>query len=146
MPLDTSVISRYKGFLAASVKLEHRCDLPNEDSPYKYVNETMDPLILETLELFVPTRLVRVEVQSSLYHSYSLCSMDSIVDREKQSVSAVSFTGSESLLLIMNWTSDETALDDPMQAPQLTPTFPYRSSRDCSTSPTRSLSFFRYRT
>ncbi len=105
-----------KAFLGASVKLEHHCDLLNGESPYKHVNETMDTLMLETLGVIVPTGPVRLEDGNGLSQSYSLPSIDSIVNQEKRSSSAASFTGAESPLSIIDWTSDETALDNPTPA------------------------------
>ena len=101
-----------KAFLGASVKLKHHCDLLNGESPYKRVNETMDSSMLEPLDLIVPTEPVRLEDKNSLSQSYSPPSIDSIANQEKRSLSAASFTGSESPLSLIAWTSDEAALDD----------------------------------
>ena len=87
-----------KAFLGASVKLEHHCDLRNEESPYKHVNETMDSPMLEPLDVILPEGPVRLEAEDSHSQSYSLPSIDSIANQEKRSLPAVSFTGSESPL------------------------------------------------
>ena len=76
----------------------------------------MDTLILETLGVIVPTGPVRLEDGNGLSQSYSLPSIDSIANQEKRSSSAASFTGAESPLSIINWTSDETILDNPTPA------------------------------
>jgi hypothetical protein len=113
-----------KAFLGASVKREHHCDLLNGESPYKHVNETMDSPMLETLDLIVPTGPVRLEDKNSLSQSYSLPSIDLIANQEKRSLSAASFTGSESPLSIIDWTSDETALDNPTPASSVNSNLP----------------------
>jgi len=69
-----------KAFLDANVKLEHHCDLLNEKSPYKHVNETMDSPMFESLDIIVPTRSIRLKEKNSSNQSYSLSSIDSIAN------------------------------------------------------------------
>ena len=44
-----------KAFAGASVKLQNRCDLLDEESPYKHVNKTMNSPMLEPLDINVRT-------------------------------------------------------------------------------------------
>ena len=101
-----------RAFTGANVKLEHRCDLMNGESSYKHINKTIDSLIFEPLDTIVRTGPVSLEDENSLSQSYSLPLIDSVINQEKRRSSAVSFTGSESPLSSIDWTLDETALDD----------------------------------
>ena len=101
-----------RAFAAANVKLKYRCGLLDGESSYKHINKTIDSPIFEPLDIIPRTGPVRLEDKSSLSRSYSLPSIDSVVNHEKQSSSAASFTGSESPLSSIDWTLDETALDD----------------------------------
>ena len=101
-----------RAFTGANVKLEHRCDLMNGESSYKHINKTIDSPIFEPLDTIVRTGPVSLEDENSLSQSYSLPSIDSVINQEKRRSSAASFTGSESPLSSIDWTSDETALDD----------------------------------
>lgn len=76
----------------------------------------MDSPILEVVDVIVSPRSVGLEEKNSPSQSYSLPSIDSIANQEKRSPSAASFTSSENLLSISDWTSDETALDNPTPA------------------------------
>ncbi|KAL8936221.1 MAG: hypothetical protein Q9216_005048 [Gyalolechia sp. 2 TL-2023] len=100
-----------RAFASANVKLEHRCDLLNGQSSYKHINKTIDSPILEPLDVIIRTGPVRLEDSNSLNQSYSLPLTDSVANQEKRSSSAA-FTGSESPLSSIDWTSDEAALDD----------------------------------
>ena len=101
-----------RAFTGANVKLEHRGDLPNGESSYKHINKTIDSPIFEPLDIIVRTGPVSLEDENSLSQSYSLPSIDLVINQEKRSSSAASFTGSESPFSSINWTSDEIALDD----------------------------------
>ena len=101
-----------KAFPGASVKLDHYCDLLNEESPYQHVNETMDSPMLEPVDVIVPTGPVGLEEKNSPSQSYALPSIDSLANQERRSPSAASLTSSEKPLSIIAWTSDETALDN----------------------------------
>lgn len=101
-----------RAFAGANVKLEHRYDLPNGESSYEHIDKTTDSPIFEPVDIIVRTGPVRLKDKNSLSQSYSLPSIDSVVNQEKRSSSAASFTGSESPLSSIDWTSDETALDD----------------------------------
>lgn len=70
--------------------------------------------MLKPLDIIVLTESVRLKDKNSLSQSYSLSSINSITNQKKQSSSAASFTDSESLLLLINWTSDKTALNNLM--------------------------------
>lgn len=76
----------------------------------------MDSPILEVVDVIVSPRSVGLEEKNSPSQSYSLPSIDSIANQEKRSPSAASFTSSENPLSISDWTSDETALDNPTPA------------------------------
>ena len=116
-----------RAFAGANVKLEHRYDLPNGESSYEHIDKTTDSPIFEPLDIIVCTGPVRLKDKNSLSQSYSLPSIDSVVNQEKQSSSAVSFTGSESPLLSINWTSNETALDDTTPASSIISDLPLSS-------------------
>lgn len=105
-----------KAFPGTSVKLEHHCDLLNEESPYKHLSNTMDSPFLEVVDVIVSPISVGLEEKNSPSQSYSLPSIDSIANQEKRSPFAASFTSSENPLSISDWTSDETALDNPTPA------------------------------
>ncbi len=49
-----------------NIKLENYYNLLNRKSPYKYINEIIDSLILKILNLIIPTGLVRIEDKDSL--------------------------------------------------------------------------------
>lgn len=97
-----------KTFPGPSVRLEHHCDLLNEESPYKHVNERMESQILDPVDTIVPTGSVGLREGKS-----SLSSIDSTANQEKRSSSAASFTSSENSLSIIDWISDEVVLDNP---------------------------------
>ncbi len=105
-----------KAFPSTSVKLEHHCDLLNEESPYEHFNETVDSPTLEPVDVLVPTGPVGLEEENSPTQSYSLPLIDSLAYQEKRSASAASLTSSDNPLSIIDWTSDETALDNPTPA------------------------------
>ena len=67
--------------------------------------------MFEPLDVIFPKGPVKLQAENSLSQSYSLPSIDSIANQEKRSLSAASFTGSESPLSSIDWISDETALD-----------------------------------
>lgn len=101
-----------RAFAGANVKLEHRYDLSNGESSYENIDSSTDLPIFEPLDIIARTGPVRLKDKNSLSQSYSLPSIDSVVNQEKRSSSAASFSGSESPLSSIDWTSDETALDD----------------------------------
>lgn len=101
-----------KAFLGANVKPKHRCDLLNGESPYKRVNETINSSMLEPLDLIVSTESVKLKDKNSHCQNYSLFSIDSTANQKKRNLSTASFTNSESPLSLIDWTSDEAALDD----------------------------------
>jgi len=82
-----------KAFPGTNVKLEHHYDLLIEKRPYKRVNET-----------------------SSFSRSSSLSSIRSTTNHKNRSPSAVSFTSCGNPLSMIDWTSDEVALDNPTPA------------------------------
>ena len=103
-----------RAFASVNIKLKYCCDLLNRESSYKHINKTIDSSIFELLNIIVCTEPVRLEDKNSLSQSYSLPSINSVVNQKKQSSSAASFTSSESPLLSINWTLDETAFNDTM--------------------------------
>jgi len=105
-----------KAFPGTGVKLEHHCDLLNEESPYEHVNETMDSPTLDPVDVLVPPGPVGLEEKNSPTQSYCLPLIDLLANQEKRSLSAASLTSSENPLSMIDWTSDETALDNPTPA------------------------------
>ena len=87
-----------RAFAGANVKLKHRYDLPNGESSYEHIDKTTDSLMFESLDIIVRTESMRLKDKNSLSQSYSLSLIDSIVNQEKRSSSAASFTDSESPL------------------------------------------------
>ncbi len=96
-----------KTFLDSSVKLEHHCDLLNEESSYKHVNERMKSQILDSVDTIVLTESVKLREEKS-----SLFSIDSTANQKKRSSFAASFTSSENSLSIIDWISNEIVLDN----------------------------------
>ena len=105
-----------KAFPVTSIKLEHHCNLLNEESPYKHVIEIMDSPIFEPVDITVPAGPVGLEEHNSVSQSYPLLSIETKANQEKRGPSASSFTSSENPLSMTDWTSDETALDNPTPA------------------------------
>ncbi len=54
-----------KAFPGTSVKLEHHCDLLNEESLFEYFNETVDSPTLELVDVLVPIGPVGLEEKNS---------------------------------------------------------------------------------
>lgn len=72
--------------------------------------------MLKPHDIIVPPGPVGLEDKNSLSQSYSLPLINSIAGQEKRSLSTTSFTSSENPLSIIDWTSDETVLDNPTPA------------------------------
>ncbi|KAI9806300.1 MAG: hypothetical protein M1825_006415 [Sarcosagium campestre] len=113
-----------KVFFGASVRLEHHCDLLNEESHYKHVNETMDSPMLEPLDVIFLEGSVRLEETSGPGQRYSLPSIDPIANQEKRSSPAASFAGSECPLSSIDWNSDDTLLGNPTPASSVNSSLP----------------------
>ena len=76
----------------------------------------MDSPIFEPVDITVPAGPVGLEEQNSASQSYPLPSIETKANQEKRGPSASSFTSSENPLSMTDWTSDETALDNPTPA------------------------------
>ena len=96
----------------SNVKLKYHYDLLIGKSPYKHVNEVMDLQMLKSVDEIVPKGPVELEERSSFSRSSSLSSIRSTANNENRSLSAVSFTSPENPLSMIDWTSDEVALDN----------------------------------
>lgn len=86
-----------KTFLDLSVRLEHHCDLLNEESSYKHVNERMKSQILDSVDTIVLTESVKLREEKSF-----LFLIDSTANQKKRSSFTASFTSSENSLSIID--------------------------------------------
>ena len=94
----------------------HHRGLENEKSPYKRSNNFMDSLLLGPIDLNVPTGPIGLEERVNLSQSCPVLSIESMTSQEKLYQPAVSVLSSESTLLMINGTLDDSALDSPMPA------------------------------
>ena len=117
-----------------------------EESPYEHVNATVDSLTLEPVDVLVPPRPVGLGEKISPTQSYYLALINLLANQEKRSLAAAFLTSSENPFSMIDWTSDETALDNPTPASSVTSELSLSIDQDSSTSPSRSLPFLHHST
>lgn len=98
----------------ATVKLMHYCCLGNEKSPYEHSNDFIDSSLLGPIDLNVPIGSIGLEERVNLSPRYPVLSTESMTNQENLYQPAAPVTSSESTLLMINGTLNDSAFDSPM--------------------------------